>query len=54
MVTTEEMLAALDPTERAQFTMFHSMVQSMPTPVIRMMIAVYVNELEDRGESVDD
>ncbi len=54
MVTTEEMMAALDPMEQAQFQMFTNMVSQMPTPVVRMMIQVYVNELEDRGESVAD
>ena len=55
MVTTEEMLAACTPAERMQLEMFTDLVGQMPTPVIRMMIQVYVNELTDRGEEpIDD
>ena len=47
--TVDELLAAMDPTERMQAEMFATMVDQMPTESLEFLIAVLIAKRAERG-----
>jgi hypothetical protein len=53
MATNAEILEALPDEDKGQFQMFLMMVEQMPNGAIRMMVNLFINELGERGSSME-
>ena len=47
--TVDDLLAAMDPTERMQAEMFTTMLDQIPTELLEFLIAVLTAEHAERG-----